>query len=49
MIYNQYPCNIYNPNYLNPDYLRQLEAMAACLAEIARQAEVDRQRNGGGF
>ncbi len=25
MIYNQYPYNIYNPNYVNPAYLRQLE------------------------
>ena len=26
MIYQQYPYNIYNPNYVNPDYLRQLDA-----------------------
>ena len=92
MIYNQYPYNIYNPNYVNPAYLRQLEmqrqqieaqrkhweqqkkigdmvkaisdyfkaareiepeyqqeAMNACLAEIAVQAAIDQQRNGGHF
>ena len=26
MIYNQYPYSIYNPVYVNPDYLQQLEA-----------------------
>ncbi len=26
MIYNQYPYSIYNPTYVNPDYLQQLEA-----------------------
>lgn len=26
MIYNQYPYNIYNPTYVNPTYLQQLEA-----------------------
>ena len=25
MIYSQYPYNIYNPTYVNPDYLQQLE------------------------
>lgn len=92
MIYNQYPYSIYNPNYVNPDYLQQLEvqrqqaeaqrkhweqqkkigdmvkaiadyfkaareiepeyqqeALNACLAEIAVQAAIDRQRNGGHF
>lgn len=85
MIYQQYPYNIYNPNYVNPDYLRQLDAqnthwqqqkkivdmvkaisdycnaardlepmyqqqaMEACLAEIFRQADIDRQRNGGNW
>lgn len=85
MIYQQYPYNIYNPNYVNSDYLRQLDAhkthwqqqkkigdmvkaisdycnaardlepmyqqqaIAACLAEISRQADIDRQRNGGNW
>ena len=90
MIYNQYPYNIYNPAYVNPTYLQQLEsqiqqavnkqweqqkkigdmvkaisdycsaareiapeyqqeAMKACFAEIARQAAIDQQRNGGHF
>jgi len=26
MIYNQYPYSIYNPTYVNPVYLQQLEA-----------------------
>ena len=26
MIYNQYPYSIYNPVYVNPNYLQQLEA-----------------------
>lgn len=26
MIYNQYPYSIYNPTYVNQDYLQQLEA-----------------------
>ena len=26
MNYNQYPYSIYNPVYVNPDYLQQLEA-----------------------
>ncbi len=26
MIYNQYPYSIYNPIYVNQDYLRQFEA-----------------------
>lgn len=90
MIYNQYPYNIYNPIYVNQDYLQQLEvhrqqieaqrkhweqqrkiedmvkaisdyckaargiepeyqqeAFNACLAEIAAQAAVDQQQNGG--
>lgn len=92
MIYEQYPYKIYNPNYVNPDYLRQLEvqrqqmeaqqkhckqqkkiadmvkaisdyctaareiepeyqgeAMVACLNEISRQADIDKQRNGGNW
>ena len=92
MIYNQYPYSIYNPNYVNPAYLQQLEAqrkqidaqskhweqqkkihdmvkaisdycgaareiepeyqqeaITACLVEIARQAAIDQQRNGGIF
>ena len=85
MIYNQYPYNIYNPTYVNPAYLQQLEAqlkhweqqkkigdmvkaisdyfkaardiepeyqqeaMNACLAEIAVQAAIDQQRNGGHY
>jgi len=92
MIYNQYPYSIYNPTYVNPDYLQQLEiqrqqaeaerkrreqqkkigdmvkaisdyfkvareiepayqqeAINACLAEIAAQAVIDQQRNGGRF
>ena len=92
MIYNQYPYSIYNPTYVNPTYLQQLEAqrqqieaerkhweqqkkirdmvkaisdycdaardiepeyqqeaMTACLIEIARQAAIDQQRNGGSF
>lgn len=55
MIYNQYPYNIYNPDYVNPAYLQQLEAQCqqealfACLTEITRQANIDRQRNGGGW
>ena len=90
MIYHQYPYSIYNPTYVNQDYLQQLEArrqqaeaqrkhleqqkkigdmgkaisdyfkaasdieaeyqqeaMNACLAEIAVQAAIDQQRNGG--
>ena len=92
MIYNQYPYSIYNPTYVNPSYLQQLEAqrqqveaqrkhweqqkkigdmvkaisdyfeaardiepeyqqeaMNACLAEIAVQAAIDQQRNGGHY
>lgn len=85
MIYNQYPYSIYNPTYVNPAYLQQLEAqrkhgeqqkkigdmvraisdyfkaardiepeyqqeaMNACLAEIAMQAAIDQQRNGGHY
>lgn len=92
MIYNQYPYSIYNPAYVNPTYLQQLEAqrqqaeaqrkhweqqkkigdmvkaisdyfkaargiepeyqqeaMTACFIEIARQADIDQQRNGGHF
>ena len=92
MIYNQYPYSIYNPTYVNPAYLQQLEAqrqqaearrkhweqqkkiadmvkaisdyfeaardiepeyqqeaMNACLAEIAVQATIDQQRNGGHY
>jgi hypothetical protein len=90
MIYEQYPYNIYNPAYVNPDYLQQLElqrqqmeqqrkhweqqkkigdmvkaisdyfdaarkiepeyqqeAISACLIELARQASIDQQQNGG--
>ncbi len=83
MIYQQYPYNIYNPNYVNAAYLQQLDtqkkhwqqqkkivdmvkaisdyftaardlepayqqqAIAACLAEISRQANIDMRRNGG--
>lgn len=31
------------------DFDYRQEAIAACLVEIARQAEIDRQRNGGNF
>lgn len=89
MIYEQYPYNLYNPQYVNSTYLQQLEAqrqqiavqkkhweqqkkicdmvkaisdycnaardldpayqqeaIMACLVEIARQADMDKQRNG---
>ena len=36
MIYNQYPYNIYNPTYVNPSYLQQLEAQR-------QQAEAQRK------
>lgn len=90
-MFNQYPYNLYNPNYVNAAYLQQIEAqrraeaekkfweqqgkikdmvkaisdyfsaardiepeyqqeaIAACLVEIARQAAIDQQRNGGNF
>ena len=91
MIYNQYPYSIYNPTYVNPAYLQQLEAQRqqieaqrkhleqqkkiadmvkaisdyfeaaraitdpelqkqatlACSFELARQAAISMQQNGG--
>lgn len=90
MTYSQYPYDIYNPTYVNPNYLQQVEAQRqnmemqqkhlwqqknisdmvkaisdyckaarqidpayqqeafnACLAEIARQIQIDQQVQGG--
>ena len=87
MIYNQYPYGIYNPTYLTPNYMQQLEiqrqqqeywkqqkkiadmvkaisdyfeaaraitdpelqkqATLACSFELARQAAISMQQNGG--
>lgn len=37
MIYNQYPYSIYNPTYVNPTYLQQLETQ--CQQAVHKQWE----------